>query len=91
MNKNLWSLGNEVVKLRQEIDKIPDESFLKNVIQRMLGVINEVRMAVAYPEKKDLLFDIRVGCTEEELSCLKGQMDVLEVSYVVKPVYSTNE
>lgn len=59
MNKKLFHLANEVVRMRQKIDEVfPNDSTgnktdLNIFFSEILGLINHIRMAVAYPEKEE--------------------------------------
>lgn len=91
INKKLFDLGNDVVDLRQKIDKefpvrIPGQANpVAVILTDLLQVINDIRFEIMdkFKEKEGekRWWSFNILCNEQELLVIKEQMDTLDVCY----------
>ena len=94
-NQKLFQLGNEVVRIRQELDKnfpepmygicnFDEKNILKYTLSDILNLINEVRMALEFPDRNKRYFDIKVLADTNEIIIIEDYLKVLNVNFEIK-------
>lgn len=97
MNKKLFHLANDIVKIRQEITKLMNydqyrgSPFL-SLIESLLEIVNEIRMEVAYPKKQEeKRYKIIIPCREDSLTEIVNELQENNWSYIIEDLDSEFE
>ena len=95
VNLKLFHLGNDVVRLRQKIDSEfspHDEISMDSIRETFIDIVrlvNEIRLAIQdqtiAENNPKSSWKIEFACTTQELLAIREQMEVLELSYELRP------
>lgn len=85
VNLKLFHLGNHVVRIAKKIESEVPSGVLKDSLMEILGIVNEIRLAVQHENDPKESWKIEFACTTQELLAIREQMEVLELSYELRP------
>ncbi len=89
INKALFHLGNDVVKVSQKIDKNYDIGSTSQTIcvheclKEILRIVNVIRLEVLHSENEKTEWTLKVKCTDEERLGLYQKLQEMEVEYTL--------
>lgn len=90
INMKLWSLGNKFVELERKIqtafphrieNSLAHENVFQTAFMDILDLMNQIRLSMNEPEDSPKPYDIRVICTEKQLSHIEEKLEEMLISF----------